>query len=154
MRQEYFSEIRATNYPAKCNAIVETCATKQGTILVVDDTELVLRMVAMILGAANYLVLKALNGAEAVKLSTNYEGKIDLLLSDIKMEGMSGPDLGQCLMTNRPQMRVMFMSGFGRQELLAVDYCWTYIDKPFQPRKLLETIDVLLGSSEAVLTLA
>ena len=84
------------------------------TILVVDDTDIVLNLVVTILEAANFHVLRANSGPDAVKLAANYSGKIDLLLSDVQMPEMSGPQLGDALKQARPDIRVMFMSGFSR----------------------------------------
>jgi two-component system cell cycle sensor histidine kinase/response regulator CckA len=62
------------------------------TILVVDDTDLVIEVVVAVLKNANFHVLHADSGAHALKLAADYVGRIDLLLSDVKMPGMSGPD--------------------------------------------------------------
>ncbi len=63
------------------------------TILVVDDNEMVLKTVVAILKASNFRVLSADNGPTAIKLSKETNERIDLLLSDVDMPLMSGPDL-------------------------------------------------------------
>jgi CheY-like chemotaxis protein len=84
------------------------------TILVVDDTKEVLGMVVRTLENANFHVLSAGNGPDALKLGAETEGKIHLVLSDVDMPEMSGPDLGQLLKKARPDLHVMLMSGGSR----------------------------------------
>lgn len=118
------------------------------TILVVDDTDAVLKLVATILEAANFHVLRANSGPAAVKLAANYSGKIDLLLSDVQMPEMSGPQLGDALKQARPDIHVMFMSGFVGGDLLVLNYGWAFIDKPFVPKQLVEMVNTVLHSPD------
>ena len=101
------------------------------TILVVDDNEFVLTTVAKILAAAGFHVLSAGDGVAALKLAGETEQHIDLLLSDVDMPGMSGPDLGEALKKERPDIHVMLMSGGSNGNLLVLNYGWAYIQKPF-----------------------
>jgi two-component system cell cycle sensor histidine kinase/response regulator CckA len=114
------------------------------TILVVDDVDVVREVVVGILQSANFNVLHADSGANALKLAADYTGTIDLLLSDVQMPGMTGPDLGENLKKARPDMHVMFMSGFTGGNLLVLNYGWAFIEKPFVFEKLLEMVDVVL----------
>jgi two-component system cell cycle sensor histidine kinase/response regulator CckA len=82
----------------------------EGTILVVDDTEAVRKLVVTILEEANFKVLSADSGESAIKLARDTNEKIDLLLSDVEMGKMSGPDLGETLKKDRPALHVMLMS--------------------------------------------
>jgi two-component system cell cycle sensor histidine kinase/response regulator CckA len=116
------------------------------TILVVDDTASVLNLVVEILEAANFHVLHARSGAAAVKLAAGHSGKIDLLLSDVQMPEMSGPELGDALKQARPDMHVMFMSGFTGGDLLVLNYGWAFIDKPFVSKQLVEMVNAVLHS--------
>jgi two-component system, cell cycle sensor histidine kinase and response regulator CckA len=114
------------------------------TILVVDDNEAVRRTVIAILERASFKVLSAVGGPEALELAGKTEGKIDLLLSDVQMPQMSGPDLGQLLKKERLDMRVMLMSGEANVNVLVLNYVAAYIQKPFVPKKLVEkVVDVL-----------
>jgi hypothetical protein len=117
------------------------------TILVVDDTDIVLNVVVAILEAANFHVLRANSGSGAVKLAAGYSGKIDLLLSDVKMPEMSGPQLGDTLKQARPDLHVMFMSGYRGGDLLVLNYGWAFIDKPFVPKKLVQMVNAVLHSA-------
>jgi DNA-binding NtrC family response regulator len=121
---------------------------KLETILVVDDNETVLRAVVAILEHANFHVLSAANGASAIDLATETEGRIDLLLSDIDMPLMSGPDLGETLKKARPDMHVMLMSGGVSGNLLVLNYGWAFIQKPFVSAKLVQMITKVLHSPD------
>ena len=116
------------------------------TILVVDDNEEVLTMVVRTLKNANFHVLSAGNGRDALKLAAETGEKIDLLLSDVDMPEMSGPDLGQLLKKDRPDMHVMLMSGGADGNLLVLNYGWAFIQKPFVRVKLLQMITYVLHS--------
>jgi hypothetical protein len=118
---------------------------KLETILVVDDVSSVRDLVVGILQRANYTVLRADGGADALKLVADYPGKIDLLLSDVEMPGMTGPNLGDELKKARPEIHVMFMSGFTGGNLLVLNYGWSFIEKPFVPTKLLQMVQEVLA---------
>ena len=123
------------------------------TILVVDDTPMVLSVVVAILKTANYSVLQANSGHEALKVAANHSGHIDLLLSDIEMPLMSGPELGETLLQTRRDIHLMFMSGFAGGGLLVLNYGWAFIEKPFVTEKLLGMIHSVLhtpNKSQAV----
>ena len=93
-------------------------------------------------------MLSADNGPSAIKLAENMDTKIDLLLSDVDMPQMSGPDLGEAMKKGRPDMRVMLMSGGNNGNLLVLNYGWAYIQKPFVPTKLVEMILSVLHSPD------
>jgi len=118
------------------------------TILVVDDNSVILELVSAILRAANFQVLSSRNGAEAIKLANETEGRIDLLLSDVDMPLMSGPDLGQALKKTRPDLHVMLMSGGTDGNLLVLNYGWAFIQKPFVSRRLVQMINEVLHSPD------
>jgi len=118
------------------------------TILVVDDNETILKCVVAVLKRANFHVLSADNGANAIEVAKETEGRIDLLLSDVDMPLMSGPHLGETLKKTRPDLRVMLMSGGVDGNLLVLNYGWAFIQKPFVARKLVEMILNVLHSPD------
>lgn len=118
------------------------------TILVVDDNEAVLQCVVAILKRANFHVLAAENGANAIKLANDTVDRIDMVLSDVEMPLMSGPDLGQELKKARPDMHVMLMSGNANGNLLVLNYGWAFIQKPFVPVKLVKMVTEVLHSPD------
>lgn len=114
------------------------------TILVVDDNELVLGVVVKILEAENFRVLSAISGPAALALANQTKESIDLLLSDVDMPEISGPDLGEALKTSRPDIHVMLMSGGASGNLLVLNYGWAYLQKPFVPAKLVQMVNDVL----------
>ena len=119
------------------------------TILVVDHHDLVLKTVVEALKGANFRVLWADSIANAIKIAEETNRKIDMLLSDVEMPIMSGPDLGQFLKKSRPYIHVMLMSGGGaRGNLLVLNYGWAYIQKPFVGSKLIEMVTEVLHTKD------
>src|SRR5215467_7342563 len=82
------------------------------TILVVDDEESLRTVVVDLLSQLGYHVLSAAGGQEALELAAKYSGQIDLLLTDVVMDGLAGPELAEKLLQGRPEMKVVFISGF------------------------------------------
>jgi DNA-binding NtrC family response regulator len=117
------------------------------TLLVVDDDEMVLKVVVAILERANFRVLSAQSGADAIRLAGETDVEIHLLLSDVDMPLMSGPELGRTLKAIRPDLRVMMMSG-GANGLLILNYGWAYLQKPFLSRKLVQMVTDVLHSPD------
>jgi CheY-like chemotaxis protein len=111
-----------------------------GTILVVDDQEIILRTVEAILEFADFQVLSANNGAYAIKLAGETEGKIDLVLADVDMPKISGLRVCATLKKARPDMHVMLMSGRPIGDLLARTCGWALIQKPFVAATLIKMV--------------
>jgi CheY-like chemotaxis protein len=82
------------------------------TLLLVEDEENVRRPMAEILEDAGYLVLSAADGVEAARLAERRAGAIDLLVTDVILPGMSGQELAVLLAERRPEMRVLFTTGY------------------------------------------
>src|ERR1700722_7435210 len=128
--------------------MAELPGAKLETILIVDDDSDVLNFVVAVLKMANFNVLKANGGESALNTAAEYAGRIDLLLSDLKMPKMSGPDLAEMVKRTRPDIRVMFMSGVASGDLPVLNYGWEFIGKPFVPSKLVEMINVALHTPD------
>jgi DNA-binding NtrC family response regulator len=82
------------------------------TILLVDDEESLRTVVVDLLSQLGYHVLSAGSGDQAIGVAREYSGKIDLLLTDVVMDGLPGPELAAMLLQARPEMKVVFISGF------------------------------------------
>jgi DNA-binding NtrC family response regulator len=104
--------------------------------------------VALTLESANFHVLTAGSGPEALRLAAKTDGKIQLVLSEVDMPEMSGPDLGQLLKNTRPDIHVMLMSGGADGNLLVLNYGWAFIKKPLVPKKQVEMITNVLHSPD------
>ena len=122
------------------------------TILLVEDEPAVRHLVQRVLAARGYEVLEAQDVAHAAKLATDYDGPIHLLLSDIVMPGLSGPDLAQRIVAQRPDVRVLYMSGFANRlgtQLGSLSPGVSILRKPFTPEHLVRTVreslDVVLS---------
>ena len=118
------------------------------TILVVDDNPLILRMVVAVLEAESFIVLSADSGPSALELAAKTTETIDLLLSDVDMLQMSGPELGEALKKTRPDMRVMLMTGGANGNLLVLNYGWAFIQKPLVARKLVQMVNNVLHTAD------
>jgi two-component system cell cycle sensor histidine kinase/response regulator CckA len=130
------------------DTMADSLSGKLETILVVDDNEAICKVVVAVLEQAHFQVLSANNGAAAVELANQTVGRIDLLLSDVDMPLMSGPDLGQALKVTRPDMHVMLMSGGVDGNLLVLNYGWAFIEKPFVATRLVEMVTDVLHSPD------
>ncbi|HET8550096.1 MAG TPA: ATP-binding protein, partial [Bryobacteraceae bacterium] len=116
------------------------------TILVIEDESSLKRLVRGMLSAEGYTVLEAEAVEEALRLAETHKGPIHLLLSDVVMPGMGGPELARKLVALRPDLKVAFMSGYMdhavSREILA-DHGW-FLEKPFTKAALLRLVrDVL-----------
>nr|MBI3613413.1 PAS domain-containing protein [Nitrospirota bacterium] len=121
------------------------------TILLVEDEDLVRALVGDILRSNGYTVLEACHGDEALQVSREYAGTIHLLLTDVIMPDMNGDQLSKCLTPTRPDMKVLFMSGYtGRsafyQQVLAQG--GVFLQKPFTPHVLAAKVREALASSK------
>jgi CheY-like chemotaxis protein len=117
------------------------------TILVVEDQADVRSVTRESLTRHGYTVLEAANGVEALSVLERYDGEIHLLLTDIVMRGMSGPELARLIVGVRPHLRVLYASGYTGDTALseaALDTGTTLIQKPFNLYVLLETIRGIL----------
>lgn len=82
------------------------------TILLVEDDDTVRALARRTLQARGYTVLAARDGAEALRLADEHPGSLDLLLTDVVLPSVTGPELAEQLRRRRPDIRILFMSGF------------------------------------------
>jgi PAS domain S-box-containing protein len=113
------------------------------TILLVEDEPALREVTRRILKGAGYQVILAENGVEALQAAELHTGQIDLLLSDVIMPQLAGPQLARQLLAQRPSVRVLLMSGFAQPILDSgghLDAGMTLIEKPFSGSSLLAKI--------------
>ena len=102
---------------AQANA-PDSIVSGSGTILVVEDDELVSQIIVETLTDAGYAVLQAENATIALALARGYQGTIDLLVTDVVMPGLTGADLARDFISTRPETHVLFVSGYGERDLI------------------------------------
>jgi len=85
--------------------------TDMPAVLVVDDERDICTLVATVLQMNGYAVITAASGEEALAVFAEHDSEIDFLVSDIRMPGMTGPELAERLLMRRPDLPVVFMSG-------------------------------------------
>jgi two-component system, cell cycle sensor histidine kinase and response regulator CckA len=121
------------------------------TVLVVDDQAPVRSIVREILQLTGYVVLEAGSGEEAWRICAGQEGPIHLLLTDVVMPGMSGPELARRLACMRPEMRVLYMSGYSDDTLIrqrAIEHGAAFLQKPFTPKVLAHRVREVLDAPQ------
>ena len=122
------------------------------TILVVDDEESLRAVIGELLTQRGYHVLSTSNGPDALALAADYPGKIDLLLTDVDMDPLSGPALAEALTRARPEMKVVFISGY--PAALAPDGTLepgtVLVQKPFNMKILAAKLREVLESPASV----
>jgi two-component system cell cycle sensor histidine kinase/response regulator CckA len=122
--------------------------SRQRTILVVDDEEVIRLLISRALTGAGYRVLQACHGAGALGVLEGHASGIDLVVCDLVMPLVSGRDVARWIATHHPQLPVLFVSGYPRAYLEAhelYDPSVTLLRKPFLPSRLLEVVEEVLG---------
>jgi two-component system cell cycle sensor histidine kinase/response regulator CckA len=122
----------------------------EGIILVVEDEASVRTVVVRILEEEGFQILAAEDGPSALALLKGCTSKIDLLLTDVMMPGMEGPELCRLIHQSFPELPVLYMSGFARDALTNdghLDESISMIEKPFTPAELLDKVARVLSGS-------
>ena len=143
---------RVNPQASTADATAPQARLRQGseTILLVEDDSGVRNLVRHELVKTGYQVIEAKNGVEACLTATQQSYHVDLLLTDVVMPGMNGRELAQHLSVIKPNLRVLFMSGY--LDDISVNsgmdpHRTTFLQKPFTPDLLLRTVRALLDSS-------
>jgi PAS domain S-box-containing protein len=119
------------------------------TVLLVEDAPRVREVVREILEMNGYAVLEARHGQEAIDLSQRHAGPIQLMVTDVVMPQMSGRELAQQLVRTRPDMRVLFMSGYTDTAIVrhgVLEAGTAFISKPFTPDALAAKVREVLDA--------
>jgi PAS domain S-box-containing protein len=117
------------------------------TILLVEDEDAVRNLTRRVLEHHGYQVLSAPSGEAAVEVSRQHTGPLHLLLTDVVMPGISGPRLAELLQAERPDLLLIFMSGYAATTLeqkILLDPASAFLQKPFTTEKLMRRVREVL----------
>jgi CheY-like chemotaxis protein len=140
------AEIRST--VCEDSALLSGCET----ILLVEDEEAVRRSAVEFLQLNGYIILQASNGNEALQVAREYKGSIDLMITDVVMPQLGGAKLAEQLVAERPDIEVLFVSGYAETTVLRhgnIDIVARFLQKPFSLKVLAQKIRKVLESREA-----
>jgi len=146
----YFPRIDAPPVVAPAGRSVAERPRGSETILLVEDEAAVRALVSGVLQSSGYTVLVASSGQEAVALSAQHPGTVDLLLTDVVMPEMSGPQLAERLARTRTQMKVLYISGYTDDAIVhhgVLDSTAAFLQKPFTPESLARKVRQLLDGA-------
>jgi CheY-like chemotaxis protein len=119
------------------------------TILVVEDQEQVRKMAVQILRDYGYRVIEVMNPGEALLQCERYAGPIHLMLTDVVMPGITGPELAARVKPIRPAMQCLFMSGYSEHAMVRhrkLELSGAYLQKPFSGESLAIAVREVLGA--------
>ncbi|TGU71574.1 PAS domain S-box protein [Geomonas terrae] len=134
--------------PIGVEASEEPSQGKEETILVVEDEPEILRMTTDMLKLQGYRTIAASSPDEALKAAEQHPGEIDLLLTDVIMPGMNGRALADRLLTARPGLKCLYMSGYTADAISqhgVLDPDVKYIQKPFNMKALARKVREVLS---------
>ncbi len=123
--------------------------TGHETVLLVEDDVTVRELASRMLQRLGYKTLVAVNGAQARALTESHRGTIDLLMTDIIMPDVNGKELAAEILSRRPQLRVLYVSGYTDPGLVQLDAnkgTTHFISKPFSLHALARKIREVLSS--------
>jgi CheY-like chemotaxis protein len=121
------------------------------TILLIEDEPVVRDLVRQVLQTEGYAVLEATNGEQALQVSSVHPGPIHLLLADVVLPGLSGPEVAAQLVATRPGIHVIYMSGYEPETIRRYGISEKhrlFLQKPFTPTILLANVRAALDASK------
>jgi PAS domain S-box-containing protein len=120
------------------------------TILIAEDEPTVRQFLASLLTSHGYSVLTASNGQEALKMAHDYDGVIDLLLSDVVMPKMNGIELANILRNEIADLKILLVTGYSENRVALQEAGDAYLQKPFAPQVLTKRLRQLLDGDGVV----
>jgi CheY-like chemotaxis protein len=148
----YFPRVEQEAPGTVANVEVIDPARGHETILLVEDEPAVRGLVHETLQLQGYTVLEARHGIEALLTSARFSGPIHLLLTDVVMPQMSGPEVAEKILTIRPEIKVLYMSGYPDHPVFeqgGVSRQVGFLQKPFSPPALAQKVREVLDSVKA-----
>jgi two-component system cell cycle sensor histidine kinase/response regulator CckA len=146
-----YPEVAGEAEPARAPALARREQPKdltgRGTVLLVEDEDAVRSFAARALGQRGYHVLEATTGTEALEMFTSYNGDVDLVVSDVVMPEMDGPTLMKHLRSERPDVKIIFISGYAEDAFrrnLSEKEDFMFLQKPFDLKELAAAVKAAL----------
>jgi two-component system cell cycle sensor histidine kinase/response regulator CckA len=124
---------------------------KLETVLVVDDEASIRSLVGRVLARQGYDVIEASTAEEAIRISDSHSGTIALVVSDVMLPGMRGPEMVKQLRHNRSALRVLYISGYADDLDMTpgvLDAGEGFLQKPFTLQSLTQTVRAVLDVSQ------
>jgi two-component system cell cycle sensor histidine kinase/response regulator CckA len=143
----YLPRIEESLEPGKQRESDETVSQGSETVLFAEDSDSLREMAREYLECLGYTLLEASSGKEALQRAKEFTGPIHLLLSDVVMPEMSGPELASQMESLRPGIKVIFTSGYTDDAIArqgALDPAVAFIQKPYRPKALARKIREVL----------
>ncbi|MCL4848024.1 MAG: response regulator [Acidobacteria bacterium] len=148
----YLPRVDAAPDPTEIRRRGPAVAVPRGheTLLLVEDEEGVRELIREWMGGHGYTVLTAAHGNEALQRATSYDGPIHLLIADVVMPQMGGPALAQALQPLRPEMRIIYVSGYADEAIgdpRVLEAGAAFLQKPFTLDSLLRKVREILDAA-------
>ncbi len=148
----YLPRVEGVGTDAAAAVPASAVADGKETLLLVEDEEAVRRLMHRSLRERGYNVLDAPSGEAALAVATSHPGPIDLLITDVVLTGVSGKSLATLLLTSRPKLKLLFISGYTddtvvHHGVLAKEEA--FLQKPFTPDALARRVREVLDAKPA-----
>ena len=147
----YLPRVQPLSSEVPITKLAERSPRGSETLLLVEDETSVRLASSQFLTRSGYSVLEASNGEDALRVSRAHAGRIDLMITDVVMPKMGGPMLAEWLADERPNMKVLFVSGYAESTVLRrgkVDFATAFLQKPFSGKALAGKVREVLEVSE------
>jgi len=121
-------------------------------ILIVEDDQMAREATKAMLDHLGYRVLAATNGQEALKIYDRHQGNIDLIITDLTMPGLSGPDLAEALKSRNPAIKILIITGYsleGQEQALAEQELVDWMPKPVSLKQLAHKVTQMLADDRS-----
>ncbi len=146
----YFPRVPPTQAPPRLGTSIGPSSGIVQTILLVEDEEGVRDVAARVLRRAGYRVLEAADGIEALELDAMFGAGIDLVLTDVVMPRLGGPELVRRLTARAPGRKVLFTSGYSASPVTdTLEPGQAFLQKPYLPSTLVVAVKALLEGTQA-----
>jgi two-component system cell cycle sensor histidine kinase/response regulator CckA len=143
----YLPHVAATVSAAPAQPVAGGALYGSETILVVEDEPGVRKLTCRALSGQGYTILRAECGEEALRVAAEHNGAIHLLVTDVVMPGMSGPELVNQMAILRPETKVLYMSGYTDDSIVRhgmLELGVILLQKPFTPQSLVHKVREVL----------